>query len=65
MQKTNVPGIYKVCDGILINKDDEGLKAYKTKKNKDRKLFEMESKIDKFEKELSEIKELLIKALNK
>lgn len=56
MKKTERPGIYKEVDGIVLNKDDVGLKAYKKRKELDRN---RDKKIDSLQSELSEIKELL------
>jgi hypothetical protein len=57
-QKTEIPGIYKDGEGVLINKDNDALKAYKARKSRDRKL-------DDLELEMTEIKELLLKLLAK
>jgi hypothetical protein len=48
--KTNVPGIYKVGEGVLINKDNDALIAYKYRKQK-------EQKIDCMEKEVLQLKD--------
>ena len=40
-QKTEVSGIYKVCDGVLINKDNEALQAYKRKKARELNINEI------------------------
>lgn len=58
MKKTEIPGIYKVSEGVLINKDNEALRAYKVRKHK-------ESRIDKLEQDISEIKLLLKELLSK
>lgn len=59
MQKTEVPGYYKVSEGIVVNKDDESLNAYKMRKKKNAQLNTMEEKVNKLESDISEIKELL------
>lgn len=63
MQKTNVPGIYKVTEGILINRDNEALNRYKRKKENQRKnedrLDNIDNRIDVLSKDLEEIKTLL------
>lgn len=33
MQKTEVPGIYKQSEGVLVNADNEALKRYKKKRD--------------------------------
>lgn len=58
-QKTDIPGIVKVGEGILINTDNDSLKAYKARKLRDRKLDELDNSIASMKNELSEIKELL------
>lgn len=58
MKKTEIPGIYKVSEGVLINKDNEALKAYKLRKQK-------EARIDKLEDDVSEIKAMLKELLNR
>jgi hypothetical protein len=58
-QKTEVPGIYKVGEGVLINKDNEALRSYKMKKDKDRKVLKLEEDISLLKNDISEIKNLL------
>jgi hypothetical protein len=68
MKKTVIPGIYKVSEGILVNKDNEALQKYKNRRDAMRRterqintLEEKVSKIDKLETDLEEIKSLLKK----
>lgn len=65
-EKTEVPGLYKVSEGILINKDNDALVAYKAAKAKNKKLKDLESQIfelkendKKIQNDLEEIKNLL------
>lgn len=58
-KKTEVPGIYKVSEGVLINKDNDALKAYKLRKEKDRKMAKLENEISVIKNDMQEIKELL------
>lgn len=58
MNKTEVPGIYKESEGILINKDNEALDKYRKKREL---LWEKEARINKIEEDLQEIKSLLRK----
>lgn len=61
-QKTEVSGIYKVRDGILINKDNEALQAYKRKKMRENNINEIEiikDNIQSLKSDLEEIKNLL------
>ena len=68
MKKTEIPGVYKVAEGILVNKDTEALQKYKKRREIKRRteqqintLEEKVSKIDKLENDLKEIKSLLKK----
>lgn len=64
-QKTGIPGIYKVSEGILINKDNDALKAYKARKNKDRQIEHIQEEVFKLKNDISEIKKLLYELLGK
>ena len=57
--KTAVPGIYKVTEGILINKDNEALEAYRKRKGRDKKLDALEEEILTIRDDMAEIKLLL------
>jgi hypothetical protein len=59
MQKTEVPGVYKVSEGVLINRDYDALKAYKKRKVQAGKLRSLEVDICNIKSDLSEIKNLL------
>lgn len=68
MKKTEIPGVYKVAEGILVNRDTEALQKYKKRREIKRRteqqintLEEKVSKIDKLENDLEEIKSLLKK----
>jgi hypothetical protein len=68
MKKTEIPGIYKVSEGVLVNKDNEALQKYRKRRDNARRtekqintLEEKVSKIDKLETDLEEIKSLLKK----
>ena len=63
VQKTKYEGVYKVREGVLLNMDNESLKAYKAKKEKDRRQISTEKKVEMLENDIKEIKELLMKAL--
>jgi hypothetical protein len=54
--KTEVPGIFKVREGVLINTDNNSLNAYKNKKKRDRQIQE---DIQVLKNDLQEIKDLL------
>lgn len=57
--KTEVPGFYKQSEGVVVNKDNTALKAYKLNKMKNDRINNMEDKVSKIESDISEIKELL------
>ena len=57
--KTEVPGIYKVREGVLINTDNQALNAYKNKKKRDLMIDDMNDDIQTLKTDLQEIKELL------
>ena len=57
--KTNVPGIFKPSEGVLINKDNDALKAYKIRKIKENKINIIESDMEQIKTDMHEIKELL------
>ena len=59
IQKTDIPGIMQDGEGILINTDNDSLKAYKARKLREKKLDELDSSMKSMKSELSEIKELL------
>lgn len=59
LQKTEISGVAKAGEGILLNTDNDSLKAYKTRKNKDRKMNEIEATVNALKSDISEIKELL------
>lgn len=61
-QKTEVSGIYKVCDGILINKDNEALSAYKRRKQREENIKDISSikeELSDLKTDIKDIKELL------
>lgn len=58
-KKTEVPGIYKSSEGVLINKDNEALMAYKRRKQRDRELNELRDDVTSLKSDMQEIKELL------
>lgn len=61
-QKTEVSGIYKVCDGVLINKDNEALQAYKRKKARELNINEISNikeDVMSLKSDIEEIKNLL------
>jgi hypothetical protein len=59
MQKTDVHGIFKERDGVLINKDDEGLIAYKRRKQQLKKMDFLETEINTLKTDIAEMKEMM------
>ena len=57
--KTEVPGIYKVRDGVLINTDNKSLNAYKNKKKREMMIDDMCDDMQTMKQELQEIKDIL------
>jgi len=58
-QKTEIPGIYKAGEGILINKDNTALEKYRLRRAKETKINLYEERLDNMESSINEIKELL------
>lgn len=69
MQKTEVPGIYKKSEGVLVNADNDALLKYKRRRDsvreKDNKINNLESKVDHLTQELEQLKSLLLKMVEK
>jgi len=64
--KTEVEGIYRdISNGALLNKDSSALEAYKKMKKKNSEIEEMKRKMDSLESDVSEIKSLLLKLVEK
>lgn len=57
--KTEVPGMYKVREGIVINKDKNALKMYKKQKAKMKRIDTIEEEMGNIKDSLNEIKEML------
>ena len=57
--KTEVPGIFKVREGVLINTDNDSLNAYKNRKRREKRIDEMQEDIQSLKGDLQEIKDLL------
>lgn len=68
MFKTEIPGIYKASDGILINKDNDSLRKYRKRreilKAKDSKINTLEDRVNSLSCEMEEIRTLLKKLAN-
>lgn len=57
--KTNIPGLYRSEQGYLINKDNDGLAAYKKQKAAARKMSEIETELKSIKNDVTEIKQLI------
>lgn len=62
-QKTEVPGIYKVKEGVLVNADNEALEKYRNKRqviqSKEQKINNLEATVENLANDMAEIKNLL------
>jgi uncharacterized protein with von Willebrand factor type A (vWA) domain len=64
--KTEIEGIVRdIGNGALLNKDVSGLDAYKKIKKKNQEMEEVKNKVNNIESEISEIKNLLLKLVEK
>jgi hypothetical protein len=59
MKKTEIPGIYKMGEGILINTDNEALRAYKLRKEKENRFCLLEQNLTELKSDMEEIKNIL------
>lgn len=63
MAKTEIPGIYKEGEGVLINRDNDSLAKYRRKREltylRERQINMMEQKIDRLSNDMEEIKDFL------
>ena len=58
-EKTEIPGVYKEREGVLINKDNDALKAYKMQMQKAREAVSLRDEVSELKKDIEEIKNLL------
>lgn len=63
--KTDRQGIYRTHEGLLVNKDMDGLKAYRAKKHNAKKIYEIEADVAEIKTDLAEIKEMLSRFVSK
>ncbi len=59
MEKTEIPGVYKERDGILINRDNTALDAYKKRMRKEKAIDDMQVEMAELKNDMKEIKDLL------
>ena len=69
MRKTEVAGIYKVTEGILVNKDNEALMKYKARKsalaNRDTEINTLKEQVGTLTNKLDNIENLLKQLMEK
>lgn len=58
-QRTEIPGVYKEREGVLINKDNDALMAYKIRMEKARETTVLREEVTELKKDIQEIKDLL------
>jgi len=58
-QKTEIPGIYKAEEGVLINKDNAALLAYRNRKSREKKISQIETDLMGIKEDVRELKELM------
>ena len=58
-KRTEVPGIFKEREGVLINKDNDALTAYKIKMQKAKEMDTLREDVTDIKKDIQEIKDLL------
>lgn len=59
-KKTEIPGIYKRSEGVLINKDNDALKAYKNRRLREKRLDDLQDEVSTLKDDMKEIKSLLL-----
>jgi hypothetical protein len=69
MKKTEVAGIYKVTEGILVNKDNEALMKYKARKSaivhRDNEINTLKEQVGTLTNKLDSIETLLKQLMEK
>lgn len=58
-RKTEIPGIYKRSEGVLINKDNDALAAYKKRRLKEKRLETISDEVASLKEDIEDIKSLL------
>lgn len=58
-KQTVVPGIVKVREGVLLNKDNNALRAYRQHKKREFRSIRVEQEIDNLKSDVAEIKEMI------
>lgn len=63
--KTEVHGIVKIKEGLLMSDDQDGLKKYKASKLRNKKILGVQQEIDSMKEDIKDIKSLLKEILIK
>lgn len=63
--RTEVAGIYKEKEGILLNKDTEALRSYKRQKANNKKLNEVINEVSDIRDDILELKNMFREFLSK
>lgn len=58
-QKTEIPGIYKVSEGILVNKDRNALMAYKKRREKAQQVDNLQNEVNSLKEMIVDIRDML------
>ncbi len=65
-KKTNIPGLYKdTTTGVIINRNKGEYEAIKAKRAQAKKQADLAHKVERMESEISDIKTLLLKLVDK
>jgi hypothetical protein len=59
LQKTDIPGIMKDGEGVLLNTDNKALSSYKQRKLREGKINTLERELSELRQDMQEIKQLL------
>lgn len=64
-QKTEIPGMYKVSEGVVINKDNESLQNYKKTKMKYKKIMNLDQEVASMKSDIEQIKSILMELVKR
>jgi len=64
MEENNTTGLKKIEDGIVVNVDNDSLKSYKMKKERERKFNSLMMDVENLKREVAELKASLDKLNN-
>lgn len=58
-KKTEIPGVYKVGEGVLINKDKDALEAYRKRRDRERRIDIIQKELETLRDSQNEIRDML------